>query len=422
MDMKGILKVFQKNWWLIALILIFLFSYQIRAFNLVPDKILGYDPTFQFRFTKYFADWGHLPAWDELTYYVGREVNPTLVSPLMFYFTTLLFWVFSPLFGFSLLTTASYASAIYGAAIVIPAFLLGRELSNKYGGLLAALLIGTAPQILIRTFGGSYDTDQLALFFIVLTLYLGFYAIRKKTVGSISLAIMGFSAFMLTWGMFTYTIFILIGFVIVNFFIEWFLGHKEWVTRTEKAKIMPKGRERVSLALRNLKLNLAIIFAIFLSINIIGYITGGGNPIGSSLAVVGFAQAAERWIVNISIAELQPFNIFNLGGWIASTGNFLIGEGVLDILTFLLFIFFILFGLVYTLGKKDTNKLSFLITLFLIGIYTTFRGIRFTEFTSALFLIIIAAGFGLVVEYGKREAMIKVLALGVGLWISFIGI
>jgi len=421
------LEVLKKNWWIVALLLIVIFSYQIRAFNIVPDKILGYDPSFQYRLTKYVADWGHLPEWDELTYYVGRPINYKF-APFMFYLTVLLFNMFKSLFGFSLMTTASYASAIYGALIVIPAFLLGRELSNKYGGLFAAILIGAAPQIMVRTFGGSYDTDQMALFFILMTLYLGYYALKKKTIGSIALAALGFSAFMLAWVTFAYSLFILAGFIVVSLLVEWLWGNKKWISETEKAKIGPKAKERLGFALKNFKDNILVIASIFIIMLVTGAITTANpdifniNPIQGLINIVGFAQSAEQWIVNISIAELQSFNIFNLQGWVSATGNFQIGETFLDALTFMFFVLFMLFGIAYTAGKKDSAKTSFLITLFIISIYTTFRGIRFTEFTSALFLIIIATGFGLAVEYAKRDKMFKILVLGVGLWLSFVAV
>jgi len=172
----------KKYFVIVALLLILLLSYQIRAVNILPDKILSFDPVFQYRFTKFFADHGFLPDWDELTYYVGRPFN-NLTQPLMYYLTAFLYKI-QP-FGWSLLTTAAYASAWYGALIIIPAFLLGRELSNRYGGLLAAILVGTAPSVLVRTFGSSYDTDQFVLFFILLSLYLGFRAIRKRDIYSL---------------------------------------------------------------------------------------------------------------------------------------------------------------------------------------------------------------------------------------------
>ena len=200
--------VLKGKWWVFVLVFIFLFSYYVRAFNITPDRLLSFDPIFQYRYTYYVANFGHLPAWDELTYYVGRLVEINTSPPLMLYVTAVIYWLIKS-FGLSLMTVASYMSAIYGALIVIPAFLLGRELSNKYGGLFAALLTGIAPQILSRTFGSSYDTDQFVLFFLILTLYLGYSALKRKTVLSYSLALIGFVGFLMTWGYSFYSYFIL---------------------------------------------------------------------------------------------------------------------------------------------------------------------------------------------------------------------
>src|SRR5437867_2610721 len=132
---------------LIILFVIFVFSYIIRAQNVIPDRLLSFDPIFQYRYTKYLIDCGHLPAWDEITYYVGRAVNSALTQPFLYYISIFLYKIIAPIFGFSLITSLSYLSAVYGALIVIPAYFLGKELSNEYGGLVTASLIGTAPQI-----------------------------------------------------------------------------------------------------------------------------------------------------------------------------------------------------------------------------------------------------------------------------------
>lgn len=134
----------KKYLWVFALVFIFLFSYYIRAVNITPNRLLSFDPIFQYRYTYYIANYGHMPAWDELTYYAGRSIDINTSPPLMLYITAVIYWLLKS-FGLSLMTVASYMSAIYGAAIILPAFLLGRELSNKYGGLLSALLMGTAP-------------------------------------------------------------------------------------------------------------------------------------------------------------------------------------------------------------------------------------------------------------------------------------
>ncbi len=401
----------KKYWWVFVLLFIFLFSYYIRSVAIVPDRLLSFDPIFQYRFTKYFSDWGHLPVWDELTYYVGREITIIGNAPLMFYLTNVIYWL-QP-FGWSLLTTCAHASAIYGALIIISAFLLGRELSNVSGGLFSAILVGTAPQILIRTFGSSYDSDQLVLFFLLLTLYLLVYMFKKKTLSSFSLATIGFVAFMLTWNKFSYS-FLIGGISLIIYFVLGLLP--KWKKEAPKLKFYEKFR----LSIKNIKTGIILLICLSFCLVVIGFITGG-DFIGSILSIFSFALQAEAKIVNISIAELQPFNIFNIQGWILATGRFVIGEGIMDSFILIVFIFLILFGLLMSYRKNLVNA-SFLLTLFLIGIYTTFRGVRFTEFTSAMFIILIGVGFGYLIEYSKKDKLLKSFVLGLGILIAIIAI
>jgi len=410
MDVKGIVK---KNWWILALLFILVFSYYIRSVNIVPNRILSYDPVFQYRFTKYFADWGHLPVWDELTYYVGRAVTPAYVGPFMQYVTAFVYWMVKAQ-GVTLFTVASYMSAFYGMLIAIPAFLLAREVSNKYGGLLAAVLVATSPQILIRTFGSSYDTDQLVLFFILFTMYLGMYALRKKTVASTCLAIGGFTAFMLTWGDFTYTLFILFAAVAMQALLGMFL------IRDEAGKIRYKMgmSDRLRHALPGFKKDLLVLAAIIAAVIAIGFLNNF-DVIGATMAFIGFAQKAEAWIVNISIAELQPFNVFDAGGWTLAMGRFGIGEASVDNLIFLAFISLLFISLYASVKKGNFRNAGFLLALFLVSFYTTTRGIRFTEFTSAMFLIMISAGYGCLAEWSfKRDHIYRAFSIGLGLCIA----
>jgi asparagine N-glycosylation enzyme membrane subunit Stt3 len=394
----------KKYWYVFVLLLILLFSYYIRSLNIVPDRLLSFDPIFQYRFTKYLADWGHLPVWDELTYYVGRQVDFSYTQPLMYYITALAYWILAPLWGLSLMTVSSYMSAVYGALIVIPAFLLGRELSNKYGGLMAAALMGTAPQILTRTFGSSYDTDQVVMFFLILTLYSGFILLRKRTIPNFCLAVISFSGFMIAWIMFPYTYIILVAFVVMHFLINIFFEIRE----------RKKFSEKVKSSFSKIKPQIIALIALLVGIFTVGFFNDTNVLINFS-ALLGFAQNAEKWIVNISIAELQPFSIFNLEGWITAMGRFISGDTIIDLLIFSLFIVFLAFGILINVKRKEAIISSFLITLFLIAIYTTFRGIRFTEYTTSFFIILVSAGFGSLVEFGKKDVLYKSIFLGMGI-------
>jgi asparagine N-glycosylation enzyme membrane subunit Stt3 len=395
-----------KNWWLFALVIIFIFAFYIRSVNIVPDRILSFDPVFQYRFTKYFVDWGHFPLWDELTYFVGRVVTPEVNPPLMMYATAALYWL-QP-FGWSLLTLCSYASALYGALIAIAGFLLVRELSNEYGGLMAAALIGTAPQILIRTFGSSYDTDQFALLFLLLTLFLWLYASRKKTIAAVSLAIAGFVSYMLAWQTSGFALLIVFAFMFFYVILEIMI----------KKGFFKMIRLESVHDFRDVKKDLMIYISIFLSVVAVGFATGS-NFINSVIALMGFALSPETKIVNISIAELQPFSIFNLQGWMVATGNFVSGMTIIDDLIFIMFIVFLGVSVAANYYKKNMKQFSFVLVLMLITVYTTFRGIRFTEFSSALFLVLIAAGFGYAVEFSKNSKFFKPTIIGVGIFIAF---
>jgi asparagine N-glycosylation enzyme membrane subunit Stt3 len=404
-----IISTLRDKWWILALVFIFLFSYYIRALNIIPDRLLSFDPIFQYRYTKYFVDWGHLPVWDELTYYTGRILINT-APPLMFYITGVLYWLFKLIINITLETFASYMAAIYGALIVLPAFFLVRELSNKYGGLLTAVLIGTAPQILVRTFGSSYDTDQIVLFFILFSLYVGILVLRKKTIPTFSLALFGFAYFMLAWLYFLYTFLILIIFVIIFFVVSLFLDKE-----TEKKILSFK---KVKISLLKIKSEIFILVSIFILLIFIGQLNKI-DVITYLLKLLNFAQTPEKSIVNISIAELQPFNLFNLEGWILATGRFVSTEIITNIIL-IIFISFILFSFFYSFKKRKLRVFSFLLTLLIVGIYTTFRGIRFTEFVSALFLIIVGVGFGYFFEYFESKNFWKIIALGLGVFIIFI--
>ncbi len=411
---KEKLKAFALKWWPVAaLAIIFLFSYYIRGINTIPDRLLGYDPIYQFRFTRYLADWGTLPAWDELTYYMGRAVEFNTSPPLLWFLTVFGWWLLKGL-GFSLMAIANYVSALLGAAIVIPAFLLGRELSNKWGGLLSAALVGTAPQILIRTFGASFDTDQIALLFILLTLWAGIYAIRKRTPASFCLAAGCFIGFMMSWAMFLYSWFFLIGGIMIYFLMTTVLG--EHSSKDELSK--PKMATRAVMAWKRSSKMIAVIIMLFVAMGIAGSILSI-NVVTALSYLTGFATRAESWIVNISIAELQLVDLTSIGTWMMAAGRFVTGEGMVDITLFITFIALAIFGL-WQSWRQNTLNASFLIALLGIAVITTLRGIRFTEFSSALILIAVAAGWGYFMNWSKRDKFLQSFALGLGLTIMLI--
>jgi hypothetical protein len=411
--LDGLRKLFLRYWWLGALIFIFLFAYYIRAINIVPDRLLSFDPVYFYRYLRYFVEFGTFPVWDELTYYVGRAV---ITPPLLIYLTAAAYFILER-FGFSLMTTAAYTSAVIGAAMTIPAFLLGRELSNKYGGLLAAVLIGTAPQILIRTFGASFDTDHIAVLFILLTTWAGLRMLKHPTPFNFCLAAGSFIGFVLAWGMYWYTWFFLIGTTILYFLVASAFGDREWF---RDSLPRPRLADRAIAALRRCRSMFTISGVLFVTIFGLGYMLGR-NPMSHLLSMLGFAFRPEVWIVNISIAELQLINLADIGSWMLMTGRFITGTGAVDVLLFLTFMALVGFGL-WQSWRKGALDASFLLIMFALGIVTTIRGIRFTEFSSALILPVVAIGYGHFVEFCRRDDFLRSFSLGLGFVIAVIAI
>ncbi len=393
----------------IALIVVFYLAYIARAMNTVPDRMLSFDPIFEYRYTKYFAEHGFLPAWDELTYYVGREV---ILAPLLFYATGVAYWLLKA-FGYTLINTATLIAALWGAALVFPIFLLGRELSNKYGGLMAAALIGLAPQVLIRTYGSSFDTDQPVVFFIALCLFLGLRAIRLRTPESIFSAALGFTLFMLTWEVFIYPLLIVAFAAVLYFALQHAFGG--WLIKDGLTKA-----QRLKATFGTLKSQLVAVICIFILLVLFGFMLNG-SPLTSLLAIIGFATKAEAQIVNISIAELQPINLADINTWMLAMGRFATGDRIIDSAIFLVFISLIFFG-IYRSSKTNLLKTSTMLTIVLISSYTIVRGIRFTEFSSLLFLAVIGAGFGYLVDASRKNDFAKASVIGFGALLAFTGI
>ena len=387
-----------------ALAVIFLIAFWVRAAGLQPDKLLSFDPIFQLRFTEYFATFHTMPDWDELSYYTGRPVAGNY-PPLIFYTTSAIWWLSQVLnLGWTLKTAAGWASAFYGALIVIPAFFLARALSDKYGGLMAAVLVGTAPQILVRTFGASFDTDQFAILFILLTLWLGWEALRRRTPASIAAASAGFIAFMLAWPTYWFTAIMLAAVPVA------------WLGLSLLQKKKEGGRFDRQMFLKLLAVPVIIFVAMIIGGTILQV-----SPIKSMASFLGFAQAAEQWIVNISIAELQLVDLTNLATWQTAFGRMFSGITLLDQLVFLLLVVFTVVGVLGTL-RRDRLAGAFLTTVVALNIYTLTRGIRFTEFSSAMLLVAVGVGFSYVFSWSKREPFARNILAGVGLMLAFVGI
>jgi asparagine N-glycosylation enzyme membrane subunit Stt3 len=126
--------------------------------------------------------------------------------------------------------------------------------------------------------------------------------------------------------------------------------------------------------------------------------------------------------VNISIAELQMVNPTDIKTWMLAVGDFATNNAVVDDLFFLALVSLMLYGLKRSY-EKDKFTFSCLLAIMVISIYTITRGIRFTEFSSGLFIAVAATGFGhLIMATKGKDAFISKGAIGLGLTLSVLAL
>jgi len=358
---KKITRFIRKNWVWIVLVIILLSSFWVRLSTTHTKWLLAYDPYYQYRHTKSIVEHGVLPKWDEYSYYPpGR---PMVEAPFMYYLTGYLYILLRPLLGMTLMAFCKYMAAVYGAAGVVPAYLLGKEILDKKSGILASFFVGFSPAILTRSMGGFYDTDGLVIFFSLLTTYLIVRSLKKKSYLNYGLAILGLVLFGLTWTAAWYIPLIILLSTVVYFIILLLIGKPEWKVKGKIKDVMVPLNERLKKSLIELKDVLIPVIIIFVSASVVIWLLGY-DALGRILSLLVFAEDPSKiLIVNISVAELQALNVFG-GAW-----NELFSRvGIPFILT--------IPGALLLL-RRDRKNGAILLTWAGLSFYAITRGIRF---------------------------------------------
>lgn len=174
---------------LILLAVVFALRAPAADLNYLPDDVKGdyvdaqglpyfseMDSYYNLRLTENFVDHGH--AGDEVVNGSvmdmhrnapdGGELNYELG---IVYVTDFLHSIANMFGSYSVKEVAFWAGAIVSCFAVIPAYIFARRLTNDYGAITAALIIGLAPNYFAHTFPGFFDTDMFyyifSLFFIL---------------------------------------------------------------------------------------------------------------------------------------------------------------------------------------------------------------------------------------------------------------
>ncbi len=407
-------------------------SVYTRMSTINSPTVLDYDPFWFFRHAKEIIENGYsVPKWDILSYYPpGRPYDHFQGWP---YTIAVMYKIFNYFTTISLTKVAIISPLVLAALTPIPAFFLGRLLSNNMGGLAIALFSVLTPAILGVSMAGYSDSDIPVLFYTILSILAIFLAINQFKKGWLRFLPCGIIAilvnlfFVYNWGAgWLPQLFFLVLIPVYFIFklIETKFHHNKFdlnvISQETKPIITP------------------LIIIIFIS-NIIGYSLGWGSVFHSFLGGLGFTGLfgalmviffvsivtsiglitgllffktrgavigavigillsiivlvfgnvfGQPLLVNLSVAELQTINIFTKEGFSAVADR-------VGMLPTLLAIIGLPVLIVFKFFRKE--KLRYIdIYLFLwmfITFYLILRGVRF----STLFSTAAAASAGYVI-------------------------
>jgi len=367
---------------LLFLILIICFAVWTRLTTFKSPTILDYDPWFYYRYAKEILENNGIPPkWDLLSFFPpGRPMHIYLGWP----YTIIFFYKILSIFGITFLTVGKLSPVIVTGLSVIPAYLLGKKLSNEIGGLTTALFAIGAPTFIGVSMAGYCDTDAIVVFGSFLTTYSIILAIKKRKIVYSIFSSIVLLYFIYSWFYGWYVLFFFLLFIpglIIFRLIETFVHEKKIKLWTKEMK-------------NELRIILPPLLIILLISNISSVVFGWKNILDFILQTLGFATE-KGLIVNVSVAELQPINIFTRAGFLTVAGR----AGLAPTL----FAFLLPVLMIYKIFKKEKINFMeiFLLVWMLITFYSIIRGVRF----SLLFACAIATSAGYVI--GNLAKLLK---------------
>ncbi|MEM7825406.1 MAG: STT3 domain-containing protein [Candidatus Aenigmatarchaeota archaeon] len=280
---------------LFSLLLIIYLAVYARLSTLSAQTILDYDPWWYYRHALEIIKNNYLPlAWDLQSYYPpGRPYE----FQLGFEYTMILFYKIAQFFfgNISFMFIAKISPLIMVALGAIVAFLLGKFLTNNWGGLATALFAVLTPTFIGVSMAGYCDNDPVVVFYTFLCTFSVFLALKKKSIPYYLLAIVSNLLFVFNWGGGWFVLILLTTCLFFLFFfriLEEIIHQRRFLIEIEKP-------------IQEIKSLLIPYLIILIPTNIISFFLGWENIFSAFLVMIGFMDPSRGLLVNISVAELQ---------------------------------------------------------------------------------------------------------------------
>ena len=426
----------------------------VRTSSINSPTVLDYDPWWFYRYAQMILDNGlKLPSWDlqsfsltgrSVTLFHGWEYTMIFFYYLLNFFSSMTF-----------MKVAIISPLIMVALIVVPAYFLGKLLTNEVGGLVTAFFAVLVPSFIGVSMAGYCDSDAPVAFYFFLSVFACLLAIKKRKLSYIAFAVISNLLFVWNWGGGWITSILLIAFLIAlpifrifenfvhtfSFKIDFKKIYEEWVDVNRIVFTIIGVSSILSFLLFNFSIfhsffgglaftGLAALtrwLVLFLSLAWIGFTSFHSissiqkKPlkektyfsfqllISASMFYFLFSAFSvtqpKPLIVNISVAELQPINIFSSQGFMAVAGR----VGLLPTI-----LAFGLFGLaLYKIWKKEQILIEeiFFFVWLLSMFFLISRGVRF----SLQFSVAACVAAGYVIGHYKKYPEILLIILTLSL-------
>jgi dolichyl-diphosphooligosaccharide--protein glycosyltransferase len=402
-----------------------------------------------------------MPEWDIQSYFPpGRPVDYYLGWS---YTMAGIYKIFEGVLNMEFMRFSGLFVAVFAALSAIPAYFVGRHVTNRWGGLFTAFFAIATPTFLAVSMAGYPDSDATDVFYSFLAIAATLFAIHKAKMVSFANfpefrrtlvrylpyvipALIAYWLFAFNWSSSWYIYFMFVLFVPLLV-----------VARVLESLVSRQGRPGLSLIVSKIRENKGTILAILLigflgeavtlvtsgfpfntipphdqlvqGLNLLGaggagvavfvafmLMYGGmvgvafgrkrgvmvgavaGGLIAAGLALMGITGLS--LIVNISVAELQPLNVFSADGF-----NQIVSRiGILPII--LAFASFVVTGLKIFYRKEIHLAEYFAIMWLLLSFFLITQGIRFALLFSMATAT--AAGFtiGNLVTYTRSKNIV----------------
>ncbi len=292
MDWKPAWKYLAKNYHVIILVMLFSTSLYIRLVGFRFPYLRNIDSYVFYRYMNYTIETGKIPDYDPLML-APTGANLTMWNMFYVFLGAKTYEAVRLFFDIPLWRFLVYFPAVLASLMVMPAYVIGKELYDRDAGLLAAFMLVFSPVVMSRTLGGDPDSDAIVLLMSLATVASLTLVIKRKKILDSVVAGIVFSLFAWTWVGFWYVYWLYLGTVLVLFAIK-----RDW------ADIR----------------NLAIVTAVFLAATYL--LTGrflGGYVLRAPFGTIGLfgtggikSEEGQFPNVYVSVAEMQSNSLSSL--------------------------------------------------------------------------------------------------------------